>query len=176
MDEIETREQDLIQHIRTAGLQKRREILLVDEVLDLRKEKRKLLTSLTSELANLKEESTTNNVKSQQIIKESQGQLVLIKKLYEDKFDKFKNELFDRYQILEEENQELSSLNKKYKDEHQHMLSEYHSRVKILDDKMKELKNIQQKSETTMRQEIEIEIKQQLTRDIELKYEQEIMK
>lgn len=172
MDDIETKEQNLIQHIRTAGLQKRREMLLVDEVLELRKAKRKLLTSLTAELENVKEESTVANVKSQKIIKDSQEQLVLIKRLYEEKFDKFKNELFDRYQQLEEENNELKSMNAKYKESQ----CEHHAKMKILDNKMKELKDIQRRNETTMRQEIESQMKQQLSKDIELKYEQEIMK
>lgn len=48
---IEERELQLIQQIRTAGIRKPRETALIDEILDLRKDRRRIFASLTASLA-----------------------------------------------------------------------------------------------------------------------------
>jgi chromosome segregation ATPase len=62
MEEVERREQDLIQHVRTSGMRKPRETALVDEILDLRRVRRQLCSVLVTkeqealaELASVKE-------------------------------------------------------------------------------------------------------------------------
>jgi chromosome segregation ATPase len=54
---IESREQNLIQRIRTSGLVQSREVLLVDEVLEIRKERRQLFTKMNGEISMLQEMS-----------------------------------------------------------------------------------------------------------------------
>lgn len=72
-DRIESMEQEIIQHIRTSGIRKPRETSLIDEILEIRKERRRLFNSLSgqinssgSQIRILSEElsSTKNNISS----------------------------------------------------------------------------------------------------------------
>lgn len=49
MDDIESLEQALLQHIRVAGLIKSREFSIIEEILDIRKKRRQLYSSLIAE-------------------------------------------------------------------------------------------------------------------------------
>jgi len=53
LDSLETREQDIIQHVRTAGLRKPRETALVDELLAIRKERRQIFSALVGHIVRL---------------------------------------------------------------------------------------------------------------------------
>ena len=53
LSRIEGLEQNVIQHIRTSGIRKPRETSLIDELLDIRKERRKLFSSLSSQVKTL---------------------------------------------------------------------------------------------------------------------------
>jgi hypothetical protein len=46
-DQIENMEQAVIQHIRTSGIRKPRETSLIDELMDMRRERRKLFAALS---------------------------------------------------------------------------------------------------------------------------------
>ena len=66
---IEDMEQQLIQHLRTSGLRKPRETSLIDEIMLIRRERRKVCASLKGEtlsfqeaLANANKESEKNNL------------------------------------------------------------------------------------------------------------------
>jgi uncharacterized coiled-coil DUF342 family protein len=54
-DKIEQQEQDLIRHIHTSGLKTPRETSLVDEVMNIRKERRRLFTKLLNSNNSLQE-------------------------------------------------------------------------------------------------------------------------
>jgi len=56
-ERIETLEQSLIQHIRTAGLRKPRECSLIDDVMNLRKDRRQTFTNLFKYAELLKEQN-----------------------------------------------------------------------------------------------------------------------
>ena len=53
VNKIEGLEQNVIQHIRTSGIRKPRETQLIDEMMDLRRERRKLLSSLVQQLKSI---------------------------------------------------------------------------------------------------------------------------
>jgi len=55
-DGLEHLEQQIIQHIRTAGLRKPKETSLVDELLELRKLRRQVFARLNTDASNAKEE------------------------------------------------------------------------------------------------------------------------
>ena len=52
-EKIETLQQELITHIRTSGIRKPRETSLIDEVMDLRRETRRLFSQLNSKCSSL---------------------------------------------------------------------------------------------------------------------------
>eukprot|EP01032_Pedospumella_encystans_P025125 gene25125-28405_t len=47
---IENLEQGIIQHVKTSGIRKPRELQLIDEIMDLRRERRKLFSTLVQQL------------------------------------------------------------------------------------------------------------------------------
>jgi len=53
LDKLEAQEQDIIQHVRTAGLRKPRETALVDELLAMRKERRQIFSALLGHIVRL---------------------------------------------------------------------------------------------------------------------------
>ena len=55
LDELEQKEQEIIQHVRTAGLRKPRETALVDELLAIRKERRQMFGALVSHIVRLQD-------------------------------------------------------------------------------------------------------------------------
>lgn len=81
-DKIEGLEQEIIQHIRTSGIRKPRETSLIDEVLEIRKERRRLFSSLTNQLTSsnnqlsqLSDELRHTRDKMNQLISERTEQL-----------------------------------------------------------------------------------------------------
>jgi len=176
MEAIEALEQDLIQHIRTAGLQKRREICLVDEVLELRKEKRKLLTSLQSQIATLTSEKTELTEKCGTIISDAKCQLGLIKTHFEDKLKTEQAELGQHNDELVAENKTLLEQSNSLKAKQLEMTEKYSRNVSLLDAKIRELMKIQKVTESTLRHDLETSISKRITEELELQHESEITK
>ena len=176
MEEIETKEQNLIQHIRTAGLHKRREIALVDEVLDLIKEKRKLLTSHQMQIATLTSENAGLTSNCSTVIADAKEQLCVIKAHYEDKYKNLQTQYFNQNKDLLEENKSLLDQNNALKAAQQEITAKYTEKMSTLDGKIKELGKFQQAVETTLRQEVEAALEKKLRGDLELKHEKEITK
>ena len=63
---VESRENELIQHIRTAGLQKIRENNLVEEVMELRKLRRQLVASCRQQVTSVYEQVLRDEQLAQQ--------------------------------------------------------------------------------------------------------------
>lgn len=79
IENIEELEQQLIQHVRTAGLRKPREAPMIEEVMNIRRERRKLFSfmkdridSLTSSIADI---TLVSESKSTEAIADLQAQL-----------------------------------------------------------------------------------------------------
>jgi hypothetical protein len=176
MEGIEAREQDLIQHIRTAGLQKRREICLVDEVLELRKERRKFLTSMQSQIASLTSERSELTERCGQVISDAKEQLLAIKVHFEEKLKSVQTDLEARNKELMTESNALLDQNNKLKDHQLTMTQKYSKNVGLLDAKIKELVKIQRVTESTLRQDIEASVSRRIADELELKHEGEKMK
>ncbi len=82
LDKIESLEQEIIQHIRTSGIRKPRETSLIDEVLEIRRERRKLFSSMTAQISSsenqisfLSEELHHTNEKMTTLINERTEQI-----------------------------------------------------------------------------------------------------
>jgi hypothetical protein len=59
LNSLETMEQSIMQHIRTAGLKKNRECAIIDEVLNLRKNRRQIFSNIVKDIHSLQEYSLT---------------------------------------------------------------------------------------------------------------------
>ena len=53
LDKLEAQEQSIIQHVRTAGLRKPRETALIDELLEMRRERRQIFSALIAHTMQL---------------------------------------------------------------------------------------------------------------------------
>lgn len=53
LDRLESQEQNIIQHVRTAGLRKPRETALIDELLEMRRERRQIFSALLAHTVHL---------------------------------------------------------------------------------------------------------------------------
>ena len=82
MEDIESKEELLLQHIRSSGLKKQRETSLIDEVLDLRKCRRQVFTALTEKLKDLQSKIDSNKLDTNLIIKS-----------FDEKQEKYKRDL-----------------------------------------------------------------------------------
>lgn len=176
MESLEAREQDLIQHIRTAGLQKRREIALVDEVLELRKEKRKLLTSLMDQIVTLTAEKTELTTRCTEIIADAKEQLTLIKTHFEEKLQIVQGPMTQQLEDLKAENKLLLDQNSALKGNQLTMTEKYSRNVQLLDAKIQELVKIQKVTESTLRQDIEATVSRRIAGELELQHEAKILK
>ena len=58
IESLETAELTLVQHLKTAGLRKQREIALIDEVMKIRTERKKIFSALNKVLNRQKAECT----------------------------------------------------------------------------------------------------------------------
>ncbi|RYY82195.1 hypothetical protein EON63_13790 [archaeon] len=103
MESIESKEQALVQHIKTAGLRQPKELALINEILEIRKERRQVFSALTERCEAL---LTSNNelTQSMHILKEQ----VLIdlsemEKRLEKELAAQKNEFLGRERVLQEE-------------------------------------------------------------------------
>ena len=126
MEKIEELEQLLLQHMRTAGLRSNKESGLVEEILDLRKERRKLFAQLTEKNRELiqenefiKEQHRLTDQKQEQIVKvlKEQHELELSKR--EDEFQQKELLLREEIQLLKEnhkltEQREIEALKHNY--------------------------------------------------------------
>lgn len=76
---IETSENLLIQHIRTAGIRKPREIELINEIMALRRERRKSFNAIEQTAKNFKKENTTLQMQLTRTTKEAETEISLFK-------------------------------------------------------------------------------------------------
>lgn len=120
MEKIEDLEQLLLQHMRTAGIRSSKENSLIEEMLDLRKERRKLFSQLaeknerlTEENEFIKEQHRQANQKQEQLINllKNQHDIEIAKR--EEEFHQressFKHEialLQENHKLLEEKSYE----------------------------------------------------------------------
>lgn len=162
IEKIENEEQEYIQQLRTSGLRKPRETFLIEKIMDIRKSRRVIFTSIMSDLEKMSKVST--DVKS----KLDENELIARTNAeYKRKIDELNSQLLKK-------SQEFSSLNDKtefklkvYKEK---LNMKYESRLKELDDKMKEIEIAKLTvSEKKLNQKVE-EIKSTLSEDISAYY------
>ena len=176
MDKLEDREQDLIQHVRTAGLQKRREISLVDEILELRKERRQQFSALQSQVKVLSSEKEELLKQGNCVIDDAKRQLHSIKSHYEEKIHLGEIELRRRSEEFEAEKLSLVDRLKVLTENQESLTSKYCNNVSRLDSKVKELTKLQQMNEMSLRKDIETSVFSQVSNEFAARHEVEISK
>eukprot|EP01031_Cornospumella_fuschlensis_P023447 gene23447-28446_t len=103
MESIEAKEQALVQHFKTAGLRQQKELALVNEILEIRKERRQLFASLSETSSKL---LASNNELSQtiSILKEEAIQdMAELEDRYHKELEAQKTTFLHKERVLQEE-------------------------------------------------------------------------
>jgi hypothetical protein len=79
LSNIETSENLLIQHIRTAGIRKPREIELIDEIMTLRRERRRSFSSIEQAARIFRKENISLQMQLEKAMKEAASEISLFK-------------------------------------------------------------------------------------------------
>jgi hypothetical protein len=79
LSHIETSENLLIQHIRTAGIRKPREIELIDEIMTLRRERRRSFSSVEHAARIFRKENVSLQMQLEKAMKEAASEISLFK-------------------------------------------------------------------------------------------------
>jgi hypothetical protein len=177
LQNIEDLEQQLIQHIRISGVRKQRETSLIDEALNIRKERRKLISSLSS---NLRHVFAENNALRTQLVQalsvKSEAEAAKIDELKEalnqktNQFDslnvKYQRDIQTlRDRLVNENKTELEALTRKHE-----------TKLRLLESKINELADIKANNSTKLNQETLNEILDSAKNEMENKYGLRIQK
>mmetsp|Transcript_54561 Transcript_54561/g.95381 ORF Transcript_54561/g.95381 Transcript_54561/m.95381 type:complete len:349 (-) Transcript_54561:71-1117(-) len=145
---IENLEQGIIQHVKTSGIRKPRELQLIDEIMDLRRERRKLFSTLVQQLrvteglnAELGSQLTVVKEKYTTETSSLQSQLSALLAQKQGEQERFEEKLCRELEIQEEKSKFMEKINidkvKKRCEEH----------INVLEAKLNEVISMKAKSD-----------------------------
>jgi hypothetical protein len=174
-EELERLEQDLIHHLRASGVRKPRETSLIEEVMVLRRERRKVFSSLTLQLNKYVESYEDLKIKFSKINEdyrlEKEKFLSLISKFEIEK----RNEILKLDETLKKEFKlEIENNKAKEKDLLSKVKIKYDEKVKLIETKLNEIIVAKQKSDFFVAEKIAKEMVCKVKDDLESKYLNEI--
>jgi hypothetical protein len=175
MEEIETKEQNLIQHLRTAGLRQNKETALVDEVLELRRERRRLLSSLQERNGQLEkamlELERQNNTLQQQI----QVDLDDIRQQHHTQLVQ-RDEQWHNLECLlrEEAEHKTKTIIANEKLRYDAIKRSYEQKLVLLESKLREITHEKESKELQQAKSIASTIVSKVTAEIESKYQRKL--
>jgi hypothetical protein len=175
IDRLEQLEQTIIQHIRTSAIPKQRELLLVDEVLTLRTERRRYFSNLQTHVDKYKKEN-----------EEYLKQLATIQQSHASEQEKSQR---DYKTELQKRTEELQSLQHEYELEKRMHLENmkilenevtqklkrlYDSKLNIIEIKLKEVMLEKQTNDLAQAKVIADNIVKKVTGELEEKYQRKV--
>jgi hypothetical protein len=175
MEKIEELEQLLLQHMRTAGLRNNKENILIEEMLDIRKERRKLFAkileknkALEKENASLKEEIRLSNEKQGNFIQCLKDQYALDLNKREKEWNSLENALNKEIELIRE-NQRLTDDNKI-----EQIRKSYEVKLAQLETKLADIVKEKQLNDLTKAKLIAEDLLKKITNDLETKYHKKV--
>jgi hypothetical protein len=175
MEKIEELEQLLLQHMRTAGLRNNKENMLIEEMLDLRKERRKMITSLIEKNNSLQLENNELREQSRHLNDKSQALINLLKEQHkielqrrDDEFKSLENALRTEIQLLHDN----SKLNEEKSIEI--VKSSYEAKFFKLETKLKQLLKEKEINDLSKAKMIAENLLQKVATEIEEKYKKRL--
>lgn len=138
MDELEELEQSIIQHVRTAGIfNKAKETAIVEKILNLRRDRRKLFSSLQQEFNGLKAEMTSIAVdfkNSEDNAEKLRNQLRLLVESHESEIGNLKCKFDHSMKTLEEKHTQ------RVRSKMAELQRNYENKVQILEKRVDEVR------------------------------------
>lgn len=175
MERIEELEQLLLQHLRTAGLRNNKENLLIDEMLDLRKERRKLFTQIIDQNKILEKENEILKEERRVSIEKQSNMLTLMKDQHQLEMQKREEE----WKLLEtalKKEIELLNENKRLTDENkiENIKRSYELKLSQLEGKLSQIVKEKQLNDLTKAKLMAEDLLKKITHDMEAKYQKKI--
>jgi hypothetical protein len=139
-EQIESLEQDLIQHIRTAGIRKSRETDIIEELMGIRRERRRLFGGLRSEIQLLEEANAALKSKLTRLVAAQEAEVA-------SKHAGLIEQLKDRDIQLQNANKKMESEIRLIKERYEaaarskveKISQQYEDKLRLLDAKMQDL-------------------------------------
>lgn len=148
LSRIEVTEQDLIQHVRTSGIRKPRETFLIDEIMNIRRERRKFCTQLTSHVHLLqhRNEALINDLKEvkEQVRSERSNNSSLLSNFESIRNNELKT-LETRYET--ENTQLLEKIQQQHRSDVDRLKAKYESKMKLIESRFSEVLEAKQRSD-----------------------------
>jgi hypothetical protein len=136
LDTLEASEQTLIEHLRTAGLKKTRECQLIDEVLNMRKNRRQVFSMLTKDVSNTRELQEGQQARAKELTQDLQQNIKELQEEIEKKDYALRN-------IQKELKKKLQDVHEKYrrvmKDEVNSVKAGYEKTLSTLEGKIEQV-------------------------------------
>lgn len=173
--DLDLKEQALIQHIRTSGIAQARELFLVSEVLDIRKERKRLIASLNEQTASLqaenhrlKESMTLYHETSERQLRQLTEAQALDHEQYQQRLatleSSLRSEQLSAIEIVKlSESKKLES-----------MQLEYQSQIRLLSKKLKEVLQERENRDLAQAKSIANTIIKKLSRELQESYDAKV--
>eukprot|EP01039_Chlorochromonas_danica_P008883 gene8883-9798_t len=138
MENLEEREQILIQHLRTAGLRQAKEASLVEEVFDLRKERRRYFSQLQEEMRRLDQVNKDLNLELDQVKQHLMADLTALQKKHEREVTIRDEQLRLLEQSMKAEKEaQVENVKLTEKKSYDRLKASYESKLSLLEEKYK---------------------------------------
>jgi hypothetical protein len=175
MEEIEEKEQLLIQHIRTAGLRQNKELTIIEEILTIRKERRKFVTQTNEKLQFLEKENVLLQNELSKIHDKHENLITKLLDNHQLEMKRFEKD----FQLLEEKY--IQDKQSSEQNQHQHdeeLLNKYkkHYEMKLMkiEKKLQTLVIEKETNDLEHAQKIAEDMVKKVKQEVEEKYEQRI--
>ena len=154
-EKLERLEQDLILHIRTSGVRKQSEISLINEVMEIRRERRQMSSAILENCARIQADNATLQ-KSTVISEEATQQLIRTHSIDIDRISRdFKEKI---YSVQQECAEEYSRNMEKIKIEHKNSIdklkTKYREKIKLFETKINQLSEAKLNADSVEAQQI----------------------
>jgi hypothetical protein len=175
MEKIEELEQLLLQHMRTAGLRNNKENMLIEEMLDLRKERRKMITSLVEKNNAVQQENNELREQSRQLTDKSQALINLLKEQHKTELQRRDEEFKTLESALRTEIQLLHDNSKLNEEKTVEVVkNSYEAKFFKLETKLKQLLKEKEINDLSKAKMIAENLLKKVTSEIEEKYKKRL--
>lgn len=176
MENLEEREQILIQHLRTAGLRQAKEASLVEEVFDLRKERRRYFSQLQEEMGRLDQVNKDLCLELDQVKQHLMTDLTTLQKKHEREVAIRDEQLRLLEQSMKAEKEaQVENVKLTEKKSLDRLKASYESKLSLLEEKLKEIIEEKQQNDLKHAKMIANDLVKKVTIEIEEKYQKKII-
>ena len=176
-DVVEAFEQQLIQHLRTAGLRQQREVELINEVMNIRRERRKSFTGVRTLVRRMEEDNRILRERCTSLLRERESEAVSRKAMIAQALHKKETELIA---MSKQHEMELNTLKEKFAQVNKQQIARiskiYEEKLKAVDEKLQELDAARNGHEQRTAQAIAMELTEKAVVDVTVQHRIKLQK